>query len=108
MARQARVDWYGDQKNIKVPRGVSVTWHNKVVPKEATITADTDTLLDEFKTNAHSTVEVIPKFEFTRPAPLPDLIPDPESIKRRQAEKNYDAKLEQERVDGIQAEYDKI
>ncbi len=72
MARQARVDWYGDQKNIKVPKGVSVTWHNKVVPKEATITADTDILLDEFKVNAHSTTEIIPKFEFTRPAPLPD------------------------------------
>jgi len=72
MARQARVDWYGDQKNIRVPKGVSVTWHNSTDPKEATITADTDILLDEFKTNAHSTTEIVPKFEFTLPAPVPD------------------------------------
>jgi len=111
MARQARVDRYGDQKNIKVPTGVNVTWHNKVDPKEATITADNDTLLDEFKTNAHSTTEIIAKHDFTPPV---DVIPVPtqaeidESNKRRQAEVNYKAKLEQEKIDGIQAEYDKI
>jgi len=108
MARRARVDWYGDQKNVKVPTGVSVTWHTKIIPKEATITADTDILLDEFKTNAHSTTEIIPKFEFTRPAPEPDLIPDADAIKRTQAKENYDAVLEQQRIDGIQAEFDKL
>jgi len=72
MARRARVDRHTAQKNINVPKGVSVTWHNNTDPKEATITAATDVLLDEFKTNAHSTTEIIPKFEFTPPAPVPD------------------------------------
>jgi len=107
MARQARVDWYGDQKNIKVPQGVNVTWHNNLIPKEATITADTDVLLDEFKTNAHSTTEIVSKFEFT-PVVIPVEPVDPDAEKRRQAKENYDALLEQQRIDGIQAEFDKL
>jgi len=108
MARRARVDRHTAQKNIKVPKGVSVTWHNSTDPKEATITAATDVLLDEFKTNAHSTTEIIPKFEFTPPVVDPIPPPSADDIKRQQAVVNYDAKLEQDRIDGIQSEYDKL
>jgi len=111
MARQARVDWYGDQKNIKVPKGVNVSWHNRSDPKEATITADTDILLDEFKVNAHSTTEIVAKHDFTPPVdttPKPTQAQIDESEKRRQAKVNYDAVLKQQRVDGEQTEYDKL
>jgi len=108
MARQARVDRHTAQKNIKIPKGVSITWHNSTDPKEATITAATDILIDEFKTNAQSTTEIIAKHDFTIPSPEPDPVPDPETIKRNQAKENYNAKLEQEKIDGIQAEYDKL
>ncbi len=111
MARQARVDWYGDQKNIKVPKGVNVGWHNKLDPKEATIEAEFDALLDEFKLNAHSTTEIVAKHDFT-----PNISPPitrtqaqiDEAEKRKQAKINYKAKLEQATIDGIQTEYDKL
>jgi len=112
MARQTRVDWYGDQKNIKVPKGVNVTWHNDVIPKEATATAATDILLDEFKSRAHSTTEIIPKFEFI----IPPQDPDPptksgtplESDKLRQARQEV-AKEDKDAIDArIDTKYDAL
>ena len=107
MARRTKVDLVNAQKDIKLPNGISVTWHNKETPKAATITAATDAILDEFKVNAKSTTEIIPKFEFT-PVVVPDLPIDPDAVKRQQAEDNWDALKEQERIDGIQSEFDKL
>jgi len=110
MARRARVDLVNAQKDIKVPKGVNVTWHNSV--KEATITAATDILLNEFKTNAKSTTEIIPKFEFTPPAPIP--IPPTksgtplESDKLRQAQQEI-AKEDKDAIDArVDTKYDAL
>jgi len=113
MARKAKVDLVNAQKDINIPKGINVTWHNKEDPKTATVTAFStdataeDILIDEFKTNAKSTTEIIPKFDFTPPVDIP-IPPDPEAIKRQQAKDNWDALKAQEREDGIQAEYDKL